>query len=101
MSHFGYGPILVDGANGTGPELQHFLQGPTTVHAWGTWDGATVTFEQTPDHITWYPIPTLSFTANGHVNTSISMMGIRAVVAGGLGSESINVRAFHRHQGLN
>jgi hypothetical protein len=69
---------------------------------WGTWDGATVTFQTaTPlDSSYWIPIDTLngtiaSFTSDGQSTLELVVYGdlLRCTISGGGGSMSLNVTA--------
>lgn len=66
-----------------GASLSRF---PTkTVFVWGTFDGATVTIEISPDGVEWFDAPNsdgdpLEFTAKGVENIDVQCAYIRAVV---------------------
>ena len=62
-----------------------------TVYAYGTWDGATATVELSPDGGTTWVDSGISLTADGMTNLEARGDQIRAVLAGGGGSESVTV----------
>jgi len=63
-----------------------------SIYVSGTFDGATVQLEATPDDgTTWFNVSGGSFTAKEAKELSISATHLRVTVSGGGGSESINV----------
>ncbi len=82
--------ILENAGNGTGSAYELRAGGRMvkenvrSIYAYGTWDGAAVTIEVSPDGgTTWIEIPSLSFTADSVYNIEARASHIRAVVAGG------------------
>ena len=75
-----------------------YVQGfQATVFAWGTWDGATVTFEVSPDEVTWFPLTDATFTANGTINIAVpSTVRIRAT-SSAVGTSSLNAIVVDEH----
>lgn len=65
--------------NGSGTAQQNYsyLQ---SIYCWGTFDGATVTLEGSPDNTEWFPI--LTFAAKGVKGVGINARYLRGTVAG-------------------
>ena len=62
-----------------------------TVYCWGTFNGATVTVEVSPDGgATWFAVSGLSFTSQDAINMEVRASQVRGVVTGGT-SPSINM----------
>lgn len=62
-------------------EIEHLY----TLFVSGTFGGAAVTLEISPDGSTWFPITGLSITALGCINVEFRAPFVRAVVTGGAG----------------
>lgn len=80
-------------ANGPGPELgfvQPQLQKRKTLQIWGTFDGATITIEVSPDGVQWNPLPDGAFTAADVKDLKVSASKVRAVVSGAGASTSVS-----------
>ena len=64
-----------------------------TWFVWGTFGGATVTLEISPNTedppVEWFSVPNASLTARGVMNVEFRAKWVRAVVTGGAG-QSIN-----------
>lgn len=75
-------------SNGTAAE---WGGGQGLLSAWGTWDGATVTLQHSPDGgTTWINVPGGAFTANDSALMSFpARKKLRAVVSG-VGTSSLN-----------
>ena len=74
---------VVDWTGGTG-----------TFWAWGTFGGATVALEASPDGTTWIPIGTgVSFAQNGIGAFALSPCKLRATVSGATGTTNVNASA--------
>ncbi|MES1991850.1 MAG: hypothetical protein V4441_12995 [Pseudomonadota bacterium] len=74
---------VVDWTGGTG-----------TFWAWGTFGGATVALEASPDGTTWIPIGTgVSFGQNGIGAFALSPCKLRATVSGATGTTNVNASA--------
>ena len=79
-------------SNGTAVQTEG---GTMTFAAWGTWDGATVTLQYSPDGgTTWIPVGSdTTLTANGAANFRVAAgMQIRCVVSG-VGTTSVSANA--------
>lgn len=64
-----------------------------TLYVWGTFDSATVTFQISTDDVTWFDVANAdAITAQSALNVEFRAPYVRGKVAGGLGSESINMR---------
>ena len=66
-----------------------------TIYAWGTWNGATLSIETSPDNVNWFPAKNyagtaLAFTANGSDGLAIESDYIRAVITNAGGSTSLS-----------
>ena len=66
----------------------------STVFAWGTWDGATVVLEMSPDEgTTWIALADLTFTENSAINMDLAVgIHVRGTVSG-VGTSSVNLSA--------
>ena len=64
--------------------------GTRTVYCWGTFGGATVKVQLSPDGQEWFDIDELTFTAKGAVNAVFVGSLLRGVISGG-SSASINL----------
>jgi len=74
---------VVDWTGGTG-----------TFWAWGTFGGATVALEASPDGTTWIPVGTaVAFAQNGIGAFSLSPCKLRATVSSASGTTSVNASA--------
>jgi len=62
-----------------------------TLYVWGTFDGATVKIQASPNGVDWLDITGVSYTSETVENLEIVANSIRAVVTGGGGSVSVNV----------
>lgn len=78
------------------PSASHLMKSHLrTVYAWGTWDGAALEFEVSPDGgTTWLDPPNNSFSADGMINLEIRATQMRAVQSSSGGSTSISMRAI-------
>jgi hypothetical protein len=65
-------------------------QATRTVYCWGTFGGATVKVQISPDREEWFDVPELTFTEKGAVNASFQGSSLRGVISGGTGA-SINL----------
>lgn len=89
--------LLTAAGNGNGVTTEFNTGGKRhdnlrSIYCFGTFDGATVTVEVSPDNgTTWFAIDLVSFTAKGSMNMEARATDIRGVVAGGGGSEAINL----------
>ena len=90
---------LLTAVTTNGPGTAQVVLGTTmftysTVFAWGTWDGATVTLEMSPDEgTTWIALTDLTFTENAAINMDIAVgIHIRGTVSG-VGTSSVNLSA--------
>lgn len=61
-----------------------------TVYCWGTFGGATVKLQVTPDGSEWFDVDDLTFTSKGVVNLIYGPGQVRGVISGGSGA-SINL----------
>ena len=82
-------------ANGSG--TAQAIKGNTmfefnTAFAWGTWDGATVILEVSPDEgTTWIAVTDLTFTENSMINVNLAVgIEVRGTVSG-VGTSSVNL----------
>ncbi len=78
--------------NGAGTEFRFepLSAWPKTLQIWGTFDGATVTIEVSPDEVQWNPLPDGAFTAADVKDLKISTEKIRAVISGAGASTNLN-----------
>lgn len=86
--------LLTAGSNGTSDAALMRDVGVDrvdSVYVWGTFDGATVTIQYSPDGTEWFDPEENSFTAKAASAIELNAYQVRAVVSGGGGSESINV----------
>jgi len=71
--------------DGSGPTLAVKFRdrGPRagTLFAYGTFDGATVTFEESPDGTTWFTIASGALTSKGTVKLATVMGYLRATIS--------------------
>lgn len=80
-------------ANGSS-SLIEWTGGTGTFWAWGTFGGATVALEASPDGITWIPVGSaVSFDENGVGAFSLSPCKLRATVSGATETTSVNASA--------
>lgn len=75
--------LLTDADNGTGPSVARG-QKPSffTFYAWGTFNGATVRLEVSPDGSAWFDSG-IELTLSDVINVEFNALYVRAVVAGG------------------
>jgi hypothetical protein len=73
-----------------------FSPGRYTLVAWGTWDGATVSLELSPDGgTTWIAITGASFTDDGAANIDTQAgLTYRGAVSGAGASTSVTLKAW-------
>lgn len=73
--------------NGTALELKSWgsreLSRLYTLFVYGTFDGATVTFQISPDNSNWFTVTGISITAAAAVNAEFRAQYARCVVSGG------------------
>jgi len=55
-----------------------------TVYVWGTFGGATVKVQVSPDQVEWFDVDALTFASKAAINTSFQG-AMRAVIEGGTG----------------
>lgn len=68
--------------------------GTGTFWAWGTFGGASVSLEASPDGTTWIPVGTaLSFAQNGVGAFALSPCKLRATVTGAGGMTNVSASA--------
>ncbi len=72
--------------SGTAHENYSYLQ---SVYCWGTFNGATVTLEGSPDNTEWFSIAT--FTAKGVKGIGVNARYLRGTVASAGGSTSVQL----------
>lgn len=60
-----------------------------TVYCWGTFDGATVTLEGSPDSTEWFPLT--SFTGKAVKGIGLNARFLRGTVSSAGGTTSINL----------
>jgi len=84
---------LLENASST-PSTNIFWGGQGTLYVWGTWDGATVTLQASPDNgTTWIDLEDATFTQNTVTNITLHTMNqIRASISGAGGSTSLNAK---------
>lgn len=70
----------------TAEENYSYLQ---TVYCWGTFGGATVTLQGSPDGSEWFDL--ISFSAKQVVGIGLSARYLRASISGAGGSTSVNL----------
>ncbi|MGB3808621.1 MAG: hypothetical protein WA943_00905 [Parvibaculum sp.] len=74
---------LIDWTGGTG-----------TFWAWGTFGGATVALEASPDGANWFSVgPAVTFTQNGVGGFSLGPCRLRATVSNAGGTTNVNAAA--------
>lgn len=56
-----------------------------TLFVWGTFGGATVTLQISPDGVEWFDVSGVSVTAKGALNVEFRARFVRAVITGGAG----------------
>ena len=66
------------------------MGGTRTVYCWGTFGGATVKLQMSPDGSEWFDVEDLTFAAKTAVNAVFVGSMIRGVISGG-SSASINL----------
>lgn len=69
------------------PLMQHLY----TLFVWGTFGGATVTFEISFDQVEWFAVTGVTVTAKTVINVEFKARFCRAVVTGGAGP---SIQAF-------
>ncbi|HEY4342835.1 MAG TPA: hypothetical protein VGN05_00700 [Parvibaculum sp.] len=80
-------------ANGSS-RLIDWTGGTGTFWAWGTFGGATVALEASPDGTTWISVgPAVSFTQDGVGGFSLAPCKLRATVAGASGATNVSASA--------
>lgn len=62
-----------------------------TVHAYGTWGGATVKIQGSLDGVTYIDITNASYTSDTLDNLTINTCFLRAVLSGATGTTSLSV----------
>jgi len=88
--------ILDSAGNGNGDSYELLTGGRMpkenirTVYCWGTFGGATVTVEVSPDGSNWFSVTGLSFTSADAINMEVRARYVRGVVTGGT-SPSVNM----------
>lgn len=76
-------------ANGSSPVID-WTGGTGTFWAWGTFDGATVALEASPDGVTWISVgPAVTFTQNAIGAFALAPCKLRATVSGATGTTNI------------
>lgn len=93
--------ILIKAAAATGSAVD-WTGGPGSLFVYGTWNGATVKLQASPDGgTTWIDVPTdaansspLSLTANGICNFVLGPCKLRAAISGAGGSTSLTARVL-------
>lgn len=80
-------------SDGSSPVIE-WTGGTGTFWAWGTFGGASVSLEASPDGTTWIPVGTaVSFAQNGVGGFALSRCKLRATVAGASGTTNVNASA--------
>lgn len=88
--------VTADG-NGAAVDWRKFDKPkPDTVYCWGTFGGATVTLQASPDGTNWLDVTDdyddpITFTAAGIVAVQMSAHAFRGVVSGAGGSTSVSM----------
>jgi len=89
-------------ANGAGPAVASRLRDwrpSVSVWCWGTFDGAAVALEVSPDGETWFPVldadgDPVSFDAADFVVVDMPTLAYRGVVSSAGGSTSLHMAIF-------
>lgn len=75
------------GGNGATFEIREWgnrhIEHMYTLFVWGTFGGATVTVEISPDETNWFPVSGVSITDKVALNLEFRARFVRAVVTGG------------------
>ncbi|MDO8423948.1 MAG: hypothetical protein Q7S99_17495 [Parvibaculum sp.] len=80
-------------SDGSSPVID-WTGGTGTFWVWGTFGGASVSLEASPDGATWIPVGTaVSFAQNGVGAFALSPCKLRATVAGASGATNVNASA--------
>ena len=90
--------LLENASNGTGTshstreDLNRFRTTVKTLYVYGTFDGATVKLQISPDNSNWFDVPDAdTITVQSVMNIQSRGIAYRGVVSGGSGSESITM----------
>lgn len=80
---------LLSAASATSTDIFTF-GGQGTLHVYGTWDGATASFQTSADGTNWVTPDNGSFTANKAVNVNLAgLVRVRVAIASAGGSTSL------------
>ena len=83
-------------ANGASPtydghRVSEFRDTPLTVYILGTFGGAKVNIQASPDNATWVNIPDAEVTAEAMLNIDLAANKIRAFISSASGTTNISV----------
>ena len=67
---------------------------PLTVYVWGTFGGATVKVQVTPDGTNWFDLSNYSFSDVGCENIDAAAVAYRLFVSGATGATNLNGGLF-------
>lgn len=84
------------GAAGNGPVVPlqpnpSLRRAEYSLYVWGTFSGATVTLQASPDGENFVPVPNISITAPGEQPLDLQAVAVQAVVTGGTITGGVNV----------
>lgn len=79
-------------ANGSSTPVE-WTGGTGTFWGWGTFGGALVALEASPDGVHWFPVGSaVSFAADGIGGFALGPCKLRATVSGATGTTSVSAR---------